>query len=161
MDDQVISDISRSIGKIRTQHGNLNGSREQQWIQDHVINERLQQVVPHLSIVAFHMLSAIENGELTGIQIAQQLHVTRGGVTRAAQKLIQYGLIHTSQHPDDKKKIYYSLTADGQALAAIHDRLHQKVQAALTAQLTAKYSPAELQVVAHFLDDLYHLEGQL
>ena len=161
MDEQVINTISQTISKIRAQHNNVHGSQEQQWMEKHVTDPQLKEIVPKLSIVAFHILSAIEDDEQTGIQIAKELNVTRGGITRAAKKLIQYDLVRTNQHPDDKKKIYYSLTESGRSLALLHDQLHQTIQSTLVNQLTAKYSQDELQTVSQFLTDLYRLEGEL
>lgn len=63
MDEQVINTISQTISKIRAQHGNVHGSQEQQWMEKHVTDPKLKEVVPKLSIIAFHILSAIEDDE--------------------------------------------------------------------------------------------------
>ncbi|MGM9907593.1 MarR family transcriptional regulator [Limosilactobacillus sp.] len=158
MNTDAITDIRQTIERLRTQHGNAHGSKEQQWIQAHLTDDRLGEIVLKLSIVAFHILSTLEAGAQTGIEIADKINVTRGGVTRAAKKLLQYNLINAEKHPDDKKKIYYSLTADGQTVAKVHDQLHELIKKRLVNKLTVKYSPDQLQVVAAFLNDLYRLE---
>lgn len=62
------------------------------------------------------------------------------------------------KHPDDKKKIYYSLTSNGKKVAKVHDQMHEIIKNELVDKLTAKYSMDELNIVANFLNDLYRLE---
>lgn len=158
VNEKTINMIQQTIGLLRTQHSNVHGSQEQQWIQAHLTGEKLKQEVLNLSIVAFHILSVLESGEQTGIEIAEKLNVTRGGVTRAAKKLLQYDLVAATKHLDDKKKIYYSLTDKGKTLAKVHDQMHKTIKRELVDKLTAKYSMDDLKIVANFLDDLYQLE---
>lgn len=160
MSKETLTKIRHTIELLRTQHGNIHGSKEQQWIQEHLNDgdQNLKEIVLSLSIVAFHMLSALEVNEMTGIELAEKINVTRGGVTRAAKKLLQYNLISAAKHEDDKKKIYYSLTADGKKIAQVHDQMHGMIQEKLVNALTSKYSENELQTVANFLEDLYQLE---
>lgn len=158
VNEETISKIRQTIELLRVQHSNIHGSQEQQWIQEHLTDKKLKQEVLNLSIVAFHILSTLEFGEQTGIEIAEKINVTRGGVTRAAKKLLQYDLIVATKHSDDKKKIYYSLTDDGKKLAKVHDQMHKTIKRELVDKLTAKYSIDDLKIVANFLDDLYQLE---
>lgn len=161
METETINQIRQTIEALRVQHNNVHGSREQQWIQDHLTDAGLQKVVRKLSIVAFHTLSALETGEKTGIEIAEEITVTRGGVTRAAKKLRQYDLVNAVKHADDQKKIYYSLTEDGRKLALVHDQLHETIKQELVDTLTTKYSKNDLRVVARFLNDFYRLEQHI
>ena len=62
------------------------------------------------------------------------------------------------KHPDDKKKIYYSLTSNGKKVAKVHDQMHETIKTKLVDKITAKYSIDDLKIVANFLDDLYQLE---
>ena len=160
VNEETISKIRHTIELLRVQHSNIHGSQEQRWIQEHLTDEKLKQEVLNLSIVAFHILSVLESGEQTGIEIAKKINVTRGGVTRAAKKLLQYDLIVATKHSDDKKKIYYSLTDEGKKLAKAHDQMHETMKKELVDKLTTKYSMEELKVVAHFLHDLYQLEQE-
>lgn len=158
MDEKSITDIRQTIELLRMQHGNSHGSQEQQRIQAYVSDPELKEIVSKLSIASFHTLSALEMGEQTGIEIAGKINVTRGGVTRAAKKLQEYGLINALKHNDDKKKIYYSLTENGRKIAEAHDQMTEALKKELVDKLTAKYSSEELKTVAEFLNDLYELE---
>lgn len=161
MPQTVVDDIYQTILKIRSEHTNDRGSAEQQWIQEHLNDAVLQKIAAKLSIVSFHILSALEEGEATGIELAAKLGVTRGGVSRAAKKLAEYHLISAFKHNDDRKKIFYSLTASGQKIAHVHDEIHQSVKKQLVKQLTEKYSEEELKIVADFLDAFHQMENKL
>lgn len=45
-------------------------------------------------------------------------------------------------------------------MARVHDQMHAMIKEKLIDKLTAKYSAADLQVVAAFLNDLYQLEQE-
>ncbi|WP_283583269.1 MarR family winged helix-turn-helix transcriptional regulator [Limosilactobacillus difficilis] len=154
------SELFQTIQRLRMEHNNAQGSREQRWIQAHLTDSDLCDAVSRCSVVAFHILSALEKQEQTGIELAEQLDVTRGGISRAAKKLTTAGLVQTEKHPDNQKEIYYVLTAKGRELAAIHDQMHQAIKCEIVDRLTAKYSPAELKLVNQFLSDLLQLEEE-
>lgn len=107
------------------------------------------------------MLSALTTNEpQTGIELARQLKVTRGGVTRAAKKLVAADLIVGEKQPTNQKNIYYRLTPAGAAIARVHDQMHVALKAFLIGQMKAKYSPADFALVEAFLTDLMAAEEQ-
>ena len=156
--EPTVTEIYETVRQLRSARGTNQVSREQAWIIAHLTDSRLKALIPNLSIVALHSLSALVGGEKTGIELAESLEVTRGGVTRAARKLKELGLIAAAKHADDQKKIYYRLLPDGATIAAQHDRMHRALERDLVTQLQARYTPAELKVVARFLHDLAHAE---
>lgn len=160
MKNESTTRIYQLIEKIRINRDNAHGSQEQQWLQHHLQDPQLREVVINLSIVSLHILSTLEQGELTGIEIASQINATRGGVTRAAKKLLDNNLITAQKHLNDRKKIYYSLTKQGKQIAIAHDNMHKSIEHKIEKKLTSKYSDDELKIVANFLDDLSALEQQ-
>lgn len=158
--DDTINDVVVALRRLRTSHGNDQVTREQNWIINHLASSELKQIVPHLSIVALHMLSALEHGERTGVELAQQQNVTKSGITRAARKLGQFKLVETVKHPDDKKKIFYHLTDAGIEIARQHDQMHQVIQQRMIDQITNEYSADELRLVARFMNDLSDHEDE-
>lgn len=160
MTEAAVVKIHHTIEQLRAMHSNVHGSQEQKWIQDRIADDELKQIVLKLSIIAFHILSALEKSELTGIELAEKLCVTRGGITRAAKNLSKYQLIKLNKHPDNQKNIYYALTDRGRQIALVHDKMHASIKKSIVESLTAKYSKAELEMVAEFLEDLYKLEKQ-
>lgn len=61
-------------------------------------------------------------------KLAEAFYMTRGAMSKLTKKLIQKGLIETYQNPENKKEIYYKLTAQGKAVFNIHEGLHQEFQ---------------------------------
>lgn len=158
MTQDTIEQIIAKIGKIKSQKSNSSLSKERQWILAQLKNPDLATVVSGLSIVALHLLSELQSGEKTGIQLAKELDVTRGGVTRAAKTLLESNLINANKHPDDQKKIFYELTPQGQEVAAVHTQLHQKMKQELGEKIASKYTTEDLNLVAKFLDDVMHID---
>ena len=157
----AIDDIFRQVQEFKAAQSSPHGSQEQRWIAAHVGDDQLADTCLSLSIIAFHVLSALEGGEQTGATLADQLQVTRGGVTRAAKKLVATKLITANKHEDDQKKIYYALTDDGLTVAKAHDSLHQEMRRVISDRLSAKYSEDDLKLVASFLGDLTQIETEL
>lgn len=161
MASQAAEEIYRIIQKRRAARSSNHATAEQGWIAHHLTDPQLADTARKLSIIAFHVLSALEAGERTGIDLAKELQVTRGGVTRAAKKLERAQLINASHHEDDRKKIYYSLTANGRQIAQVHDQMHQHLKTTLMTAMTAKYNEEQLRLVAQFLKDLSETEDNL
>lgn len=133
-------------------------SSEQEWIEERLIDDHLQAILPKLSIVSLHIMTALLNGEQTGVELAQQLNVTRGGITRAAKGILAMGLIASAKHPDDKKKIYYSLTADGREIAIEHQKMHEKLNEKFAQQIGQRYTTEQLELFSQMLADIQKME---
>lgn len=151
--------ISEQLRAARTAHQSI--SNEQKWIIHHLDDERLQRLVPQLSISGLHILTALLAGESTGVELAQKLQVTRGGVTRAAKKMVDCDLMTRLKHPDDQKKIYYSLTKDGHTIALVHQQMHQELNRRFTAEISQRYTPDQLQLFSRMLADMQKIEDEL
>lgn len=157
MESTNLLQVYKIIEKIRSENGR-HGSREQEWIEERLIDDNLQKVVAKLSIVALHILSALETKSKTGVELATELQVTRGGITRAAKKLLQFELITAKKALNDKKKIYYALTSNGKVVAKLHDEMHQEIITEIEEKFSDKYSENELKTIIRFLHDLREFE---
>ena len=58
--------------------------------------------------------------------LAEAFYMTRGAISKLTKKLIEKGLINSYQKPDNKKEIYFKLTAQGQKVFDIHEALHKE-----------------------------------
>lgn len=161
MVEKPVDQIFQEIKEIRITGANSHNSYERQWIERKIDNPKLKSKVADLSIVSLHVLSALETGEKTGVEIAEELSVTRGGVTRAAKKLLTKDLIKAGKKPNNQKNIYYGLTATGKKIAQVHDDMHRMLKQKMVNALGKKYSAQELQLVSSFLDDFIKQEKDI
>ena len=60
--------------------------------------------------------------------LAESFYVTRGAISKITKKLIKKGIIESYQKPDNKKEIYFRLTAEGKAINKVHEELHKEFQ---------------------------------
>lgn len=150
--------ISKELHELR--HATDNRSQERKWILEQVNDDKLEKEVLTLSVVALHILSALTKKDLTGIELATKLSVTRGGVTRAVQNLIKHQFLTTYQAYNDKKKIYYHITTKGLKVASIHDKMH-KIMDLKLGQIFDKYNENEKSIILNFLSDFNLTEGQI
>ncbi|WP_324823884.1 MarR family transcriptional regulator [Sinanaerobacter sp. ZZT-01] len=98
-----------------------------------------------------HCIEAIGKLERpNGVQLATLLSMTRGAVTKLAKRLLQDGLIERYALSDNKKEIYYRLTAIGEALFKEHEVAHTKWEERDIAFLSS-VPIKEQQVVLEFL----------
>lgn len=161
MAQEPVDAIFQEIKAIRIVGANSHNSYERQWIEKKIDDPKLKDKVADLSIVSLHVLSALENGEKTGVEIAAELSVTRGGVTRAAKKLLAKDLIEAGKKPDNQKNIYYGLTTTGKKIAQVHDEMHRMLKEKMVNALSKKYSVKELQLVSNFLQDFIKQEKEI
>ncbi|CAM4462398.1 MarR family transcriptional regulator [Paenibacillus phoenicis] len=96
------------------------------WLNKMKIEDRLKGVKPS----EVHCIEAIgKQAEPNVTRLAETLYMTRGAITKLTKKLMDKGLIESYQKPDNKKEIYFKLTAQGQNIFDIHEELHEELQA--------------------------------
>ncbi|RKP55427.1 MarR family transcriptional regulator [Cohnella endophytica] len=76
-----------------------------------------------------HCIEYIEkNADSNVTKLAESFYMTRGAISKLTQKLIKKGLIESYQKSDNKKEIYFRLTAQGKVIDKIHEDLHKEFQ---------------------------------
>lgn len=148
--EKLNQEIGQALYTLR--HSSDNRSKERQWIVENLGDKQLEKEVNSLSVVALHALSNLISSDLTGIELAAKLHVTRGGITRAMQNLVKFDMVSTASDENDSRKLYYHLTEKGQKVAHFHDELH-KIMDARFDQVFAKYDEQQKQIILDFLTD--------
>ena len=108
----------------------------------------------NVSITECHVIAAIANmNEPNGINIAEELNITRGGISKIATRLIEKNLITTYKDEKNQKKIFYKLTPLGEEVNTIHNQLHEENHKNLC-NIVNKYSPQEQDIILKFIKDL-------
>lgn len=69
-----------------------------------------------------------KNSEPNVTRMAESLYMTRGAISKMTKKLMKKGIIESYQKPDNRKEIYFRLTAKGQEVFRIHEELHKAFQ---------------------------------
>ncbi|MFB0840754.1 MarR family transcriptional regulator [Paenibacillus oleatilyticus] len=107
-----------------------------------------------LNLSEIHLIACIgDHGPINVTTISEKTDLTKGSVTRITQKLLALDLIKKQQLHDNKKEVYFRLTAKGQKLHLIHDRLHQDIEQRFMLLLD-KYTPEQLTFARELLQDL-------
>jgi DNA-binding MarR family transcriptional regulator len=84
-------------------------------------------------------------------ELATRLGVTKGAVGQVAKKLVSKGLAESYQLPENKKEVYFLLTALGEKAVAGHHRHHERINAALFAYI-GELEEKDVEIIMEFLD---------
>ncbi|MBU2701360.1 DNA-binding MarR family transcriptional regulator [Sporomusaceae bacterium BoRhaA] len=99
-------------------------------------------------------IGMIDHANVT--KVANEMGMTRGGISKISQKLLNKGLIESYQRPENNKEIYYRLTNDGQHVYNEHKKCHSKAKQEKLSILSA-YSDKEQVTILRFLNDINHM----
>ncbi|QBD74911.1 MarR family transcriptional regulator [Ktedonosporobacter rubrisoli] len=106
-----------------------------------------------LNVTALHVLSAIgEHEPIKGIQIARQLGITKGAISKVTRKLLEQELIFSERLPNNRKEIYFRLSQKGREIFKWHQQLHPQLEEQ-GRQFLLRYSIDELQLIVRFCQD--------
>lgn len=110
--------------------------------------------ISHLSITECHVISCIASiKEANGITIAEKLQMTRGGISKIANRLIEKNLVTTYKDKTNQKKTFYKLTNLGEKVDNIHKQLHIENHKSLCT-IASNYTPQEQDIILRFIKDL-------
>ncbi len=152
---QLKNRIEKSIYRILISE--TDEDQDRLWLMEHISDDRLKKLLPRLSISSLHVLDVIRKHEsIKGIDIARDMEITKGAVSKITRKLLDQGLIRKTQLPDNLKEIYFSVTPLGAELAELH-RLFHLEQDLKAMELMTSFDAASLKIVADFLEKLASL----
>lgn len=104
------------------------------------------------STLEAHVLECIgRNKTINATHIADELHITRGGITKIAARLIKRGLIEKYQLQGNRKEVYYKLTSAGKKTDAVHAEMHRRLINELDGIING-YSEEEKVRILVFID---------
>jgi DNA-binding MarR family transcriptional regulator len=109
-----------------------------------------------------HFIESIGRNEDANVtKLAESFYMTRGAISKIAKKLIGKGVIESFQKPDNKKELYFRLTALGKAVYNTHEKLHKEFQArdkVVFEQVTDEQFDSMLRFVEKYCN---HLDAEL
>lgn len=101
-----------------------------------------------------HVIDCIGKNQLINATfIAKELNMTKGAISKITNKLLKKELIKGNHLENNKKEIYYTLTAQGKEVFEIHEMLH-KAEREKFIKILSKYDKEGLNIINSFLDDL-------
>lgn len=88
------------------------------------------------SLAQIHTIEVLGiHGPMRMKELAQKLGITTGTLTVQIEKLVNAKLIERGAHPDDRRSIVVTLTAEGQKIHRQHNQLHVELVKDLTRHL--------------------------
>ncbi|MBU5362308.1 MAG: MarR family transcriptional regulator [Enterococcus sp.] len=61
-------------------------------------------------------------------KMAESMYMTRGAISKLTKKMLKKKYIESYQNPDNKKEIYFKLTAEGKQVFDLHEQLHKEFE---------------------------------
>ncbi|MDR7246521.1 MULTISPECIES: MarR family transcriptional regulator [Priestia] len=107
-----------------------------------------------LNLSEIHLIACIgDYGPINVTMISEKTNLAKGSITRISKKLLKLDLIKRQQLLDNKKEVYFRLTAKGQKFHKIHEQIHQEIENRFMSFLD-KYTPEQLAFSRRLLQDL-------
>jgi len=122
------------------------------------LSERTGQEEKPLSTTECHVLECVWRGTKTAARIAEDLRMTRGGVSKAISKLSDKGFLETARSQESAREVVLALTPRGEALCEIHAEMHAARLERWSSYLDT-FSDDELRVVHRFLEGFIREEA--
>lgn len=131
--------------------------RNQKWLLKQIDNPELEELASKLSILSIQVLNEIaRNTNQNATDIAVELNVTRGGISRIAKRLIQDDLIKEVRKKDNQKEINYQLTDKGDAIYQVHLKLLKGIEKQHLA-IIRSFNKEEQTVILDYLEKVSEL----
>lgn len=153
---QLKNRIEKSIYRILISE--TDEDQDRLWLMDRISDDQLKKMLPHLSVSSLHVLDVINRHEgIIGADIARDMDLTKGAVSKITRKLLDQDLIQKKQLPDNLKEIYFSVSPLGAELAELHRLFHQEKDKKAMG-LLASFDVPSLEIVADFMEKLASLK---
>ena len=125
-----------------------------QWITQKFGNPVLVELLQDTTMMGLRVLDAVGQLEpVNGITISKQYRIPKGSVSKTTRKLVAKKLMTQEALLNNKKEILFRLTPLGKQLFEAHRAFDQQMEKGFI-RFLEKYQPAELQFIAHLLQDI-------
>ena len=119
---------------------------------------KLEQVLEGYSLNEIDLIekvASIPNPNVT--KLANASYMTRGAISKLTKKMITNGLLESYQKPENKKERYFCLTAEGQRINKMHQKLHEeflKENEVVFQQMTKEEFDTVFRFIGRFRENL-------
>jgi DNA-binding MarR family transcriptional regulator len=115
-----------------------------------------------LNLAEVHCIDRIGCMDFANVtKVANEMNMTRGAISKISRKLLAKSFIDSFQRDQNRKEIYFRLTAAGRQVFETHRKCHTHAMQEKAA-LLASYTEDEQAVILNFLNDLNRMnEGKL
>ncbi len=115
---------------------------------------QLEQLPSNMS--SLHVIECIGHNEpINNIGIASKMNLSKANITKITRKLTKDELINRFQLVDNKKEIYFKLTAKGKRVFALHEKIHNKKKEQFY-DLIGTFSDDKQIIILEFLEKMIH-----
>ncbi|WP_168121842.1 MarR family transcriptional regulator [Paenibacillus sp. HB172176] len=106
------------------------------------------------NLTSVHVIDCIGNHEpVNNTTIAEKMDLSKASISKISAKLLQEGYIKRSQLKDNKKEIYFSLSAKGRRIFDAHAEMHELFEQRFMTVMSS-FSEAELQASLKFFETM-------
>lgn len=119
---------------------------------------KLEQVLEDYSLNEIDLIekvASIPNPNVT--KLANASYMTRGAISKLTKKMITNGLLESYQKPENKKERYFLLTAEGQRINKMHQKLYEeflKENEVVFQQMTKEEFDTVFRFIGRFRENL-------
>jgi DNA-binding MarR family transcriptional regulator len=148
----LITEISALVGAVGDKFDTDESDAERDYLAEHC-PARLERTVRELPTLSLHLLAVLADGPISVVGLAARADQLKGTVSKHVQKLVDAGLVIRGPVPGNRKELQLTPTPDGGILIAVHQRMHDEMDAGRHGFLS-RYTATELSVLAKMLQDL-------
>ncbi len=148
----LITEIGALVGAVGDKFDSDESDAERDYLAEHC-PPRLERTVRELPTLSLHLLAVLADGPISVVGLAARANQLKGTVSKHVQRLVDAGLVTRSPLPGNRKELQLSPTADGNLLIAVHQRMHDEMDAGRH-DFLSRYTATELSVLAKMLRDL-------
>ncbi|MEK0314831.1 MarR family transcriptional regulator [Cohnella sp. 56] len=117
----------------------------------------ISSIPSHMTSV--HVIDCIGRHEpVNNTSIAEKMNLSKASITKISAKLLKEGFVKRSQLNDNKKEVYFSLSAKGRQIYEVHAMMHDKIEESFIRALDA-FSETELAASLKFIQTLIDQTG--
>jgi len=150
--EALSAEILALLAKL-TERFDAEDNEHWQWMAAHSSTPQVVELLRDSTITAMRVLDAIGRLEpVNGIAIATQYHIPKGTVSKVTRRLITQGLVRTESLPNNRKEIWFRLTALGREAFEVHRAFDAQMERGMR-QFLQRYQPNDLRLLVRVLQE--------